>query len=171
MRPLHVALASSRHRRDHRAFALSTCFSTAVRRVQGVHKAALAALALAACAPAPRETEACAAPAQERVVADMYFGRNIGGRLGVSDAQWDAFVAAEITPRFPDGLTVADAEGQWRDSATGAIVREPSKQLTVFLSDEPRDRAALQTIAAAYKSQFQQQAVALVVERSCVSFQ
>jgi hypothetical protein len=130
-----------------------------------------AALALAACAPAPpRETEACAAPAEARVVAQMYFGRNIGGQLGVSDAQWDAFVAAEITPRFPDGLTIADTQGQWRDSETGAVVREPSKQLTVFLADESRDRAALAAIADAYKSQFQQQAVALVVETSCVSF-
>lgn len=132
----------------------------------------IAVLALAACAqPQPRETEACAAPAEERVVATMYFGRNIGGALGVSEAQWDAFVDAEITPRFPDGLTVADAEGQWRDSETGAIVREPSKQLTVFLNDEAQGRAALDQIADAYKAQFQQQAVALVVERSCVSFE
>jgi hypothetical protein len=133
---------------------------------------AIAALALTACSQgSPRETETCAAPAEERVVATMYFGRNIGGELGVSEAQWDAFVDAEITPRFPDGLTVADAEGQWRDSETGAIVREPSKQLTVFLGDETRERAALDQIADAYKSQFQQQAVALVVERSCVSFE
>ena len=134
---------------------------------------AAAALALPACSPppAPRETETCAAPAEERVVAQMYFGRNIGGELGVSEEEWDAFVADEITPRFPDGITVADAQGQWRDSDTGAVVREPSKQLTVFLADETRGRADLAAIAAAYKSQFQQQAVALVIERSCVSFE
>jgi hypothetical protein len=130
------------------------------------------ALLLAACSQAPqREAEACAAGAEERVIAQMYFGRNIGGALGVSEAQWDAFVDAEITPRFPDGLTVADAEGQWRDTETGAIVREPSKQLTLFLSDEAHDRAALDQVAEAYKAQFQQQAVALVIERSCVSFE
>ncbi|HYD87800.1 MAG TPA: DUF3574 domain-containing protein [Vitreimonas sp.] len=133
----------------------------------------IAAFALAACAP-PRasvEAEGCTGSAEERVIATMYFGRNIGGELGVSEAAWDAFVDAEITPRFPDGLTVADAEGQWRDTETGAIVREPSKQLTVFLADETEGRAALDRIAEAYKRQFQQQAVALVVERSCVSFE
>jgi hypothetical protein len=131
-----------------------------------------ALLALGACSQAgTQETEACAAGADERVVAQMFFGRNIGGELGVSEVAWDAFVDTEITPRFPDGLTVADAEGQWRDTDTGAIVREPSKQLTVFLSDEARDRAALGEIAEAYKTQFQQQAVALVIERSCVSFE
>jgi hypothetical protein len=139
--------------------------------MRAIYLAAL--VALAACSQsAPRaESEACAAGATEQVIATMYFGRNIGGELGVSEAQWDAFVDAEITPRFPDGLTVADAEGQWRDTETGAIVREPSKQLTLFLSDEAADRASLDQIAEAYKTQFQQQAVALVVERSCVSFE
>lgn len=131
-----------------------------------------AAIALGACAPsAAPDAERCAAGAEERVVAQMYFGRNIGGELGVSEAAWDGFVDAEITPRFPEGLTVADAEGQWRDSETGAIVREPSKQLIVFLADEARGRAALDEIADAYKAQFQQQAVALVIECSCVSFE
>ena len=142
------------------------------RRALQPGSAALALL-LAACAPQPlsRESEACAEPGEERVVAQMYFGRNIGGELGVSDAEWAAFVDAEITRRFPSGLTVTDAHGQWRDSESGAIVREPSKLLTVFLANEPRDRAALEAIADAYKSQFQQQAVAMVIERSCVSFE
>ena len=134
-------------------------------------RCAAVALLLAACAPAQPETEACAAPAREEVVATMYFGRNIGGQLGVSESQWSDFVDSEITPRFPDGLTIADAQGQWRDSDTGAIIHEPSKQLTVFLADEAEGRAALAGIAAAYKRQFHQQAVALVVERSCVSFE
>ena len=132
-----------------------------------------AAFALSACAPQPlsREREACAEPGEERVVAQMYFGRNIGGDLGVSDEEWATFVDAEITRRFPSGLTVTDAQGQWRDSESGAIVREPSKLLTVFLANESRDRAALEAIADAYKTQFQQQAVAMVIERSCVSFE
>jgi hypothetical protein len=136
-------------------------------------RAVILALALTACAqPAPRvETESCAAPAQEQIVAQMYFGRNIGGELGVSDEEWTTFVDTVVTPRFPNGLTITDAAGQWRDTETGAIVREPSKLLTLFLGDEARDRAALDEVAEAYKSQFRQQAVALVVERSCVSFE
>jgi hypothetical protein len=133
------------------------------------------ALALAACSPQPpaqqAETEACAAPAELSTIATMYFGRNIGGAFGVDDAEWQTFVDTEITPRFPDGLTITDAQGQWRDSETQAIVREPSKALTVFLSDAAAGRAALDQIADAYKAQFQQQAVALVVETSCLSFE
>ena len=33
----------------------------------------------------------------------------------------------EITPRFPDGLTVVDSVGQWRDPARGRLVRERGK--------------------------------------------
>jgi hypothetical protein len=125
------------------------------------------ALALEACAPA---AERCEAGAQDRAVASMYFGRNIGGALGVSDVDWSAFVDAEVTPRFPEGLTIEDANGQWRDSETGAIVHEPSKVLTLFLANEGADRIKLRAIAEAYKRRFRQQAVALVVEHSCVSF-
>jgi hypothetical protein len=129
------------------------------------------ALALAACAPRAPNPEACALGAEERVIAQMYFGRNIGAELGVSEEEWDAFVDAEVAPRLSDGFTVTDAQGQWRDRTTGVTMSEPSKQLTVFLADEAEGRLALDAIAEAYKRQFQQQAVALVVERSCVSFE
>ena len=112
----------------------------------------------------------CGADGETRAVANMYFGRNIGQSLGVSEEQWRAFVDAEVTPRFGDGLTMYDAAGQWRASETGAIVREPSKVLVLILSDEARDRAALNAIADAYKARFQQQAVAVLIERDCVTF-
>jgi hypothetical protein len=101
----------------------------------------------------------------------LYFGRNIGTELGVSDMAWSEFVSEEISPRFPDGLTIGDAEGQWRDRETGVVIREPSKELIVFLDDEASDRARLAEIIQAYKLQFQQQAVVMVIERSCVSFE
>src|ERR1700761_7838995 len=66
-------------------------------------------------------------------VAELMFGRLIGGRLGVSEGQWARFVAREITPRFPDGLTVFEARGQWRDRENNKIVREPSKIVQIVL--------------------------------------
>ena len=35
--------------------------------------------------------------------AELYFGRNIGGRVGVSERQWARFLAREITPVSPMG--------------------------------------------------------------------
>ena len=43
---------------------------------------------------------------------ELIFGRNIGGKVGVTEEQWTELVAGEITSRFPDGLSVDDALGQ-----------------------------------------------------------
>jgi hypothetical protein len=105
-----------------------------------------------------------------RAVAELLFGRNIGGRLGVSEAEWGHFVDREISPRFPDGLTVLDAKGEWRDTARKTLVHEPSKVVEIVLPGQPDDVARLQEIAAAYKSRFRQQSVGLLVRTACVSF-
>lgn len=103
-------------------------------------------LALSGCAALP---PACVPPASSMVSAEMLFGRNIGDRIGVSDAAFAAFTAREISPRFPDGLAVIDAAGQWRDRARGALVHEPSKIVLIVFADDSHKRAALDAIAAA----------------------
>ena len=103
-------------------------------------------------------------------MAQLLFGRNIGGRLGVSEAEWGRFVDREISPRFPDGLTVLDAKGEWRDPARKTLVHEPSKLVEIVLPGKPDDGERLEQIAAAYKSRFRQQSVGIVVQGACVSF-
>jgi hypothetical protein len=128
---------------------------------------AIAAQALSACTVLP---QACAPPADSMVTAEMYFGRKVGDRVGVSEAAFAAFLAREITPRFPDGLTVVDAKGQWRDDERGALVREPSKLVLLIFRDELARRESLGLIAEAYKRQFRQQSVLISLRASCVSF-
>ncbi|MGA9008613.1 MAG: DUF3574 domain-containing protein [Xanthobacteraceae bacterium] len=72
---------------------------------------------------------------QARQVAELLFG----------------FVAHEITPRFPDGFTVTDASGQWRDSADGTIVHEPSERVEIVLPGTADDESRLDAIVSAYK--------------------
>ncbi len=79
-------------------------------------------------------------------------------------------MAREITPRFPDGLTVTDALGQWRDPDSGRIVREPSKRVEIVLPGKADDRTRLDAIMSAYKRQFRQRSVGLIVQPACVSF-
>lgn len=123
----------------------------------------------AALPPAPPQA-ACAPGASAASVAELYFGRNIGDRLGVTEKQWQRFLDTEVTPRFPDGLSVMDAGGQWRDTDTGRVVREPSKLLVLVLTDADAARPKLAAISDAYKREFQQQAVMTVVRPACVSF-
>lgn len=103
--------------------------------------------------------------------ARLFFGRNIGDTLGVQDEDWVRFVDEEVTPRFPDGLTIEDAAGQWRDATTGRVVREPSKVLTLLIPQDAATLARIRAVADIYKSRFQQDAVGTVLRPSCVDFQ
>jgi hypothetical protein len=126
-------------------------------------------LVLAAIAPATAQL-ACQGGQKNMAVAELMFGRKIGDRIGVGNASWARFVDTEITPRFPDGLSVVDAAGQWRDTKTKRVVREPSKLVTIVLKDAAADQPALEAIADAYKRRFRQQSVAIIVRPACVSF-
>jgi len=127
---------------------------------------------LAGPSPLSAQTPAlsCSASQRPRQVAELLFGRDIGRRVGVSDKAWARFVARELTPRFPDGLTVTDAAGQWRDPASGTIVHEPTKRVEIVLPGNADDTARLDAVAQAYKREFRQQSVAVIVRPACVSF-
>ena len=99
----------------------------------------------------------------------LFFGRNRDGVEVVSDAEWRAFLAEEITPRFPDGLTVVDAAGQWRDES-GTIERERAKVLLVLAAPGEDGMRRTGEIAEAYKRTFGQSAVLRVVVSACASF-
>lgn len=124
-------------------------------------------LALAGCSLLPATS--CLPPAQPMAAAELVFGRAIGDRLGVSEADFARFVAVEIAPRFA-GFTVLDSTGQWRDPARGRLVREPGKLVMIMFADDPAKRAALADIAEAYKRQFHQQSVLVAIRPACVSF-
>lgn len=120
-------------------------------------------------APAYAQTLECRAPQQRMLAIDLLFGRGSGG-LNVSEQAWTQFLAREITPRFPDGLTVIDAGGQWRNPQGGAIVRERSKVVMIVVPEEPPVQERVDTIAAAYKRRFKQQSVGIVMRAACASF-
>jgi len=128
----------------------------------------LTAAALAGCAGlAP---PACVPGQQTMLVAELMFGRKIGDRIGVSEPAFRRFLDEEVTPRFPDGLTIVDASGQYRDTERATIIREPSKLLTIVLKDDAEGRARLAAIADIYKTRFHQQSVGVIVRPACVSF-
>jgi hypothetical protein len=111
----------------------------------------------------------CPAGQSEGRRAELFFGRNIGDRLGVSDADFQAFVDAELTPRFPAGLTVLDAAGQWR-GASGVIGREPSKLVLLALPGRAGGEDKFDAIRRAYETRFSQEAVLVTVQPTCMSF-
>jgi hypothetical protein len=98
----------------------------------------------------------------------LYFGRSIPGGGAVSEAEWTGFLRDVVTPRFPAGLTVWRAQGQWRDSA-GVIVQERSFVLELIHPADARFDASVDEIIAEYKRRFRQEAVLRVRDRVEVS--
>ena len=132
-------------------------------------KATLGALLLlAGCAAAPQPCPAGAGPA---TIAEAYFGRNVKTRAPVTDAEWARFMADTVTPAFPDGLTVLDGLGQWRNAA-GQISREDSKVLLLVLpgQDQAAASARLAPVTAAWKARFAQESVLTVFRAGCAAF-
>jgi hypothetical protein len=131
---------------------------------------AAALVALSACAaPAPQAAgPTCAAPLEPALQVDLYFGLAAKGRE-LGEAEWAAFLNEEVTPRFPDGLSVIDVAGQYRNP-TGRISRERSKLLIVVVLDAPAHRPKVQAIVDAYKKQFSQLSVLRVERAICAAF-
>jgi hypothetical protein len=121
-------------------------------------------------APAQPAAAPCHGTQQSRTVAELLFGRNIGRSIGVSESDWAGFVAREMAPRFPDGLTITNAVGERRDPDTGSIAEEPSKHVEIVLPGNADDEARLDAVVAAYKRDFHQQSVGVIVRSACVSF-
>jgi hypothetical protein len=129
----------------------------------------LAAMLLLA-QPAVAQSLSCAAPQKPMMEVELMFGRNIGGRLGVTEARWAAFLAREVTPRFPDGLTVFDTAGQWQDARKKTVVREPSKIVRIIMPMDAQAQEKIEAISSAYKAQFRQDSVGVLTRPACVSF-
>jgi hypothetical protein len=127
---------------------------------------AISLFALAAtCNAAFAQQLQCTGSQKSWIVADLLFSRE-----RVSGRSWARFVADEITPRFPDGLTVYDARGQWRAPGSAKISRERSKVVMIAMPSGADNEARLQQVIDAYKARFKQQSVGLIVRPACVSF-
>lgn len=133
-------------------------------------KAFIVAAGMALAGSAAAQDIVCHDPLKPMLRAELFFGRAIANGQRVNEAQWARFVARELTPRFPDGLTVLDGQGQWRDGARGAIVREPSRIVIIVTANDAPARAALDAAADAYKRRFKQKSVGIVMRPVCAAF-
>ena len=99
----------------------------------------------------------------------LYFGRNRPTGGEVADADWEAFLGTVVTPRFPDGLTIVEAHGQWR-GRSGLVERERTELVTVLHPADPASQRAIEEIAMEYKRRFGQEAVLRERLGTCTRF-
>jgi hypothetical protein len=97
----------------------------------------------------------------------LYFGLGRPSGL-VTEQEWQMFLMDQVTTRFPDGLTVLEAQGQWRQ-ADGDIGHERSKLVVLVHPETEAARAALQEIVAQYRYTFEQESVLWETSSVCVA--
>ena len=102
----------------------------------------------------------------------LYFGLGPADHpeQGISEAAWREFLDKEVTPRFPDGLSVVDVYGQWQGKNETAPERLRSKMLIIDHADTAEDRARIAAIRSAWKQRTGDQSVLEVDEPANVSF-
>jgi hypothetical protein len=129
---------------------------------------------VAGAAPAPAISVNAPRPgsAQGWVDTKLYFGlgpADLPGQ-GISEAEWRTFLDREVTPRFPSGLSVLDAYGQWQGQGEKQVEQLRSKVLVIVYADSEENRAKIEAIRTAWKQKTGDESVLRVTEPADVSF-
>ena len=133
-----------------------------------------AVIVIAGCAgrasPGTFPAPSCAIGDTALVREVLYFGRNRPGGGAVTDEEWQTFLDQVLTPRFPAGLTVVAATGQWKGKS-GLVEQERSEVVTVFHSGDEAARRAVMEAVVEYKRRFRQEAVLRERMPTCARFE
>jgi hypothetical protein len=94
------------------------------------------------------------------VRTELYFGSARADQAPVSEEEFHAFLDAEITPRFPDGLTLLTGSGQFTGE-DGVLVKEQSFVLLLFYPVDTLKESSrkIEEIRKLYLDQFDQESV------------
>lgn len=127
--------------------------------------ALIVVLGLAGCTSAPKP-QACPAGQAPLRTAQLFLGA--GAPVAPGDRDLRRFVDQEITPRFPDGVTVVDGGGQWKGSAN-RMIRQASKVVLVVLPAGGDSQGKVEAVRTAYRSKFRQDPPVVLPPPTCVA--
>ena len=152
-------------RAPHRASPAASTRAPATRAACLGLLAAVALLALAAPVRAEEARPQQAQPGELRpglsvvmIESKLLFGLASADGSGVSEQEWTHFLANEVTPRFPEGLTVIAAYGQVKGEAHGTaqVVQENMRMVLIYHPDTPEAARKLDDIRRLYSERFHQ---------------
>src|SRR5262245_45298575 len=110
----------------------------------------------------------CGVSSTPQIRTTLYFGL-ARPKGAVSELEWQIFLRDEVTKRFPEGLTVWEAEGQWRGQG-GTIDHEGTKVLLLVHADSTQARKSVQEVIDSYRRLFDQESVLWESSRVCGAF-
>ena len=101
-----------------------------------------------------QELEKAVESTQQIMLKDeLYFGLKRPRRRNITQREWSSFIDGFVAPRFPEGLTELDTNGQYMR------IKEPGKILVLVHNKSSEDEKSINEIIDYYKKQFQQQSV------------
>jgi hypothetical protein len=130
--------------------------------------AVLISLAAWACAP---ERASCLLDSQRPMtVVELFFGRDIPGRAPLTNGEWSQFAASVIAKEFPDGFTVTDGDGEWRDPSSQSVTSERTKILIVSEAKSSDLASRVSRVREAYARAYRQTSVGVLTYDACGEF-
>jgi len=103
-------------------------------------------------------------------VVELFFGRDIPGRAPLTDREWSDFASSILSTAFPQGFTVTDGDGEWRDPATQAVTRERTKILIVADAKSSDLASRVSRVRDAYSRMYRQTSVGVLSYDACGQF-
>jgi hypothetical protein len=98
----------------------------------------------------------------------LYFGLSSpDGTISASD--WQSYLEDVVTPHFPEGFTVFDSHGQWKDPE-GVIIKEPGKVITHYYTIDDNKSEPINAVIEGFKERHQAQSVIREKNVICLSF-
>jgi len=89
---------------------------------------------------------------------ELYFGTGRVNLPPVTDAQFETFVDATITPAFPDGLTELTGDGQFLGDS-GPVQERSHEVILLYPTSDRTASNRIEKIRSDYKKQFEQESV------------
>jgi Protein of unknown function (DUF3574) len=92
---------------------------------------------------------------------ELFFGADKPDGTEVTEEDFQCFLDQNVTPLFPDGLTVLSGKGQFCCDGGGQLVQEKSFVLVLLYPEETKHSSnrKIEQIRRDYKADFQQQSV------------
>lgn len=101
-------------------------------------------------------------------MAQLYLGGVQTGGPAISAADLGRFVEQEITPKFPDGLTVLEGGQRW-EGPENTRLREAAKVVLIVLPAGGDAKARVEGVRRAYRARFRQDAELLMAPPACAA--
>jgi len=103
------------------------------------------------------------------VKTELIFGLSKSDGGLISEVEWQKFLDEYITPKFKEGLTILDADGQYL-TQSNEVIKERSKIVILLYEYNEEINESIEYIRSSYKKLFQQESVLRISTPVGVSF-